>query len=117
MMAALLLLFAILAGYTGFACLALAMPEHWESAADDPDEQALRRHGLRLSGALALCMALAICTWRDGVGFGALLWALLMYASAIGVTLTLAWCPQLLLSFSGADAQFALRGAEGATQG
>lgn len=108
MMAALLLLFAILASYTGFACLALAMPEHWKSAGGDPGDQAMRRHGLRLSGALVLCMALAVCIWNEGPSFGTLLWAILMSASAIAVTLTLTWRPQLLLWRSRSNAESAL---------
>lgn len=97
MMGALLLLLASCAGYTGFACLALAMPEHWESAGGNPDDQAKRRQGLKLCGALMLCVAFAICVWRDGPSFGTLLWATMMTASAIAVAFTLSWRPRLLL--------------------
>jgi hypothetical protein len=109
MMATLLLLFASLAGYSGFACLALAMPEHWANAGGDPDGQATRRHRLRLSGAMMLCMACAVCIWRDGASFGILLWTLLMSASAIAVTFTLTWYPQLLLRCSRASVARASR--------
>lgn len=97
MMGALLLLLASCAAYTGFACLALAMPDHWESAGGNPDGQAKRRHRLKLGGALMLCVACAICVWRDGPSFGTLLWAILMPASAVAVAFTLSWCPRLLL--------------------
>lgn len=105
MMPALLMLLAGAAGYAGFACLALAMPDHWESAGGDPGKHAQRRHGLRLSGALMLCAALAICLWRDGPSFGTLLWVMLMSASAIAVAFTLSWHPKLLLLLSHARGQ------------
>lgn len=92
---ALSLLFAGLAGYGGFACLALAMPEHWERCSGHPDHHAPRRRGLRMSGALMLCMAALACIWRDGASFGILLWATLMSAGGIAVALTLAWWPML----------------------
>lgn len=97
MMAALFLLFASFASYTGFACLALAMPEHWERAGGDAADQPMLRQRLRLSGAVMLCMAFAICIWRDGASFGTILWGVLISASAIAVAFTLTWRPQLLL--------------------
>ena len=100
MMGALLLLLASCASYAGFACLALSMPEHWESAGGNPDQQTKRRQGLKLCGALMLCVAFAICIWRDGVSFGTILWVIMMTASAIAVAFTLSWCPRLLLWFS-----------------
>ena len=92
-----LLLFAVLACYTGFACLALAMPDYWARAGGDANDHGRRRHRLRLSGALMLCLALAICIWRDGVSFGAILWIILLTASASAVAFTLTWRPRLLL--------------------
>lgn len=97
MTAALSLILASLAGYAGFACLALAMPDYWERAGGDVSGHAARQNALRLCGALMLCVALAICLWRDGPGFGALLWSVLVSASAIAVALTLTWRPRLLL--------------------
>jgi hypothetical protein len=97
MMHTLLMLFAIVAGYAGFACLALAMPDHWESAGGDPGKHAQRRDGLRLWGPLMLWSAFAICLWRDGPSFGTLLWVMLMSASGIAVAFTLTWRPKLLL--------------------
>lgn len=95
MTASLSLLFASLAGYGGFACLALAMPEHWERCAGRPGPCAVHRRRLRLSGALMLSAAGLACIWRDGASFGILLWGGLMSAGGVGVALTLAWCPEL----------------------
>jgi hypothetical protein len=97
MTAILLLLLASLAGYAGFACLALAMPDHWQQAGGDADGHASRRNGLRRSAALLLCTALAACIWRDGASFGVILWVVLLTASAIAVALTLALRPRWLL--------------------
>lgn len=102
-MTAALLLLASLASYAGFACLALAMPEHWEKAGGNADRQPRLGRRLRWSGALMLCMALAICIWRDGAGFGSLLWGVLMSAGGIAVALTLTWRPRLLLCFGRAS--------------
>lgn len=96
-MAAVLLLCASIASYAGFACMALAMPEHWEKAGGRAGAQAARGRVLRLCGALMLCVALALCLWRDGPGFGSLLWAVLLSAGGIAVALTLTWRPRWLL--------------------
>jgi hypothetical protein len=97
MMAGLLLLFAGLAGYAGFACLALAMPDYWTRAGGAGAGHAGRIHGLRLTGALMLCLSLSLCIWRDGASFGAILWTILLTAGAIAVAFTLTWRPRLLL--------------------
>lgn len=92
----LLLLCACLASYGGFACLALAMPEHWERAGFDPSAQPRAGPPLRLGGAVLLTAAAFLCMVRDGAGFGVLLWVQLMTAGAIGVAFTLTWRPRAL---------------------
>jgi hypothetical protein len=82
MTAGLLLVAAALASYLGFACLALAMPEHGPA-------RPLR--WLRPAGCALLVLSYALCLLRDGVSFGSMLWVLLASAAAIAVTLTLAW--------------------------
>jgi uncharacterized protein YjeT (DUF2065 family) len=94
MSAALLLLLATAASYSGFACLALAMPDYWQQAGGDASRQPSRR--LRLAGTVLLAAALVLCLWRDGPGFGALLWGVLLTAGAVAVAFTLTWRPQLL---------------------
>lgn len=96
MMAACLMLFAVLAAYGACACLALAMPDHWQSAGGSLEDHGARRQHLRLSGASLLGIALALCLWRDGASFGLMLWAFLMPASGIAVALTLTWYPTRL---------------------
>jgi hypothetical protein len=94
---ALLLLAAGLASYSGFACLALAMPRHWTQASGQRVDVVPRRRWLRPCGFLMLGVAYALCVYRDGPSFGSLLWAVLISAAAIAVALTLAWRPQWLL--------------------
>jgi hypothetical protein len=96
-MPALLLIAAGLASYAGFACLALAMPCHWAAVSGQGTGVAPHRRRLRRVGLSMLGVACALCVWRDGPGFGSLLWLVLIPAAAIAVALTLSWQPRLLL--------------------
>lgn len=96
MMAGLLLAAAGLALYFGFACLALAMPEHWAQACGE-DDAPPGSTGLRPVGFAVLALAFVLCLLRDGPSFGSLLWVVMACASAVAVALSLAWKPRLLL--------------------
>ncbi|XLZ69769.1 DUF3325 domain-containing protein [Massilia sp. SR12] len=87
---------AVLASYLGFACLALAMPDHWLQVAGE-DRQGHGRSGLRPAGCAMLVLAFVLCLLRDGPSFGSLLWVMMMGAAALAVALTLTWSPRLLL--------------------
>lgn len=91
MMAAMLLAAAGLASYGGFACLALAMPDHWAQVTGHDCAVVPYRRGLRWAGVCLLSLALLACVVRDGPSFGGLLWVMLDVAAALGVALTLAW--------------------------
>lgn len=95
-MHALLLVAASLAGYIGFACLALAMPRHWIEASGRKTAPAPHRRGLRSCGFSLLGVAYALCVHRDGASFGSVLGIVLFSAAAGAVALTLAWRPRLL---------------------
>lgn len=97
MMPALLLAAAALASYAGFACLALAMPQHWSEASGRAVEVAPHRQRLRPCGFLLLGLAFALCWHRDGASFGTLLWLVLLSAAAAAVALTLSWQAHWLL--------------------
>lgn len=94
MKAALLLVAASLANYAGFACLALAMPRHWSAASGKRVAVVPQRRALRTGGFAMIALSYALCVYRDGAGFGSLLWVILISAGAIAVALTLAWWPQ-----------------------
>lgn len=93
-MHALLLAAASLAGYIGFACLALAMPRHWIEVSGR--KTAPHRRWLRPCGFALLGIAYALCVHRDGASFGSVLGMILLSAAAGAVALTLAWRPRLL---------------------
>ena len=94
-MHALHLVAASLAGYIGFACLALAMPRHWVEASGRKTT-APRQRWLRPCGFSLLGVAYALCVHRDGASFGSVLGIVLLSAAAGAVALTLAWRPRLL---------------------
>jgi len=100
-MSTLLLLLAGAACYAGFAGLALAMPDSWERAGGETAAHARHRLRLQIGGVVLLAASLAACLWRDGPGFGALLWGTLLTAGAIAVAFTLTWRPQLLGRLTG----------------
>ena len=100
-MNAVLLLAAALACYGGFACLALAMPDHWEQAGGRPGAADGLRRPLRVRGYALLGLAFALCLTRDGASFGTLLWAVLTTAAAMAVAFTLTWRPRWLLALAG----------------
>ncbi|OIJ43273.1 DUF3325 domain-containing protein [Massilia timonae] len=85
-----LLLSACLASYAGFACLALAMHEHWERMGWRRDGSAAPRW-LRPAGPCLLLLAYGLCVWRDGASFGSLLWIVLISAASIAVAFTITW--------------------------
>lgn len=89
-MSALLLLAAGLLAYAGFACLALAMPDHRfllrDRAALLPSPRLLRWLAVALLGG-----AYGLCLYRDGASFGSLLWLVLISAAGLAVAFTLTW--------------------------
>jgi hypothetical protein len=97
MTGAILLAAASSAGLAACACLALALPDHWAQAGGHPADAARFRPRLRAAGMALTFLAWVLCTGRDGIAFGSLLWGMLMPACALAVALILAWCPRCLL--------------------
>lgn len=62
-------------------------------------------HGWLSCGFALLGIAGALCVYRDGPGFGAVLWVVLISSAALAVAFTLAWQPRLF----GAAARFVRR--------
>jgi hypothetical protein len=89
---------AFTACYIGFALLALRQKPHHAAVADVPRGQpspAARRQNLWL-GAGGLALSFGICWLARGPSFGAILWVLLLAASALCVTFTLTYRPSWL---------------------
>lgn len=96
---------AALAHLAGFAWLSLAMDVHWQqvqpSAAPSPRTRAL----LRLLGGGSLAIGSLLCFLADRPSMAALVWLMLLVATAPLVALTLAWRPRLLCAlWPGAEA-------------
>ena len=91
-----LLVVAALCALSGMARLALAMPVHWQQVhgAAAPDARASRR--LRIGGGSALLAALLLCLAADHVSMAALVWVMLVSASALCVAVLLAYRPRWL---------------------
>jgi hypothetical protein len=77
--------------FLGFALLALSQNRNWRSV---DVATSLSRTGvtvLRALGCGLITLALPMALWRDGGGFGSLLWVCLLSIAAFAVTLTLSW--------------------------
>lgn len=78
----------------GMAWLALAMDGHWKQVRNDrPTPKTVRL--LRSLGGLALGASLLLCLRADHASMASLVWIMLLAASALGVALTLTWCPRV----------------------
>lgn len=92
----LLLLLAAGASLVGCACLALSQDRHRLAVAGDRRHPPRTPGHTRSLGWYLLAASLLACTLRDGGAFAALLWPLLVGASAFAVALTLTYRPELL---------------------
>ena len=90
-MAPALLLALALASYFGFALLALSQDRHWERSGGGRHCPARLVLPMRILGYGFLAASLALALWRDGPGFGSLLWVSMLSVGAIAVTCTLTW--------------------------
>lgn len=87
---------AALASLGGFACLALAMDEHWAQVHGSAAPPARLRRVLRALGAGGLAASALLCLLADRPSMAVLVWLMLLAATAPLVSLLLAWRPQLL---------------------
>lgn len=87
---------AMLSALAGMGWLALAMDVHWEQVrgARQPSRGSVRL--LRVLGALALVLSLALCLAVDHGSMAALVWFMTLAAAALLITFTLSWRPRLL---------------------
>lgn len=94
---ALWLLAAAATTLVGMAWLALAMEVHWDQVMRRPaSEVPATRGSLRGLGALALALSLWACLMADRPSMAALVWVMLLAASALTVAWVLARRPRLL---------------------
>ena len=93
-----LLIFAVLLGFSGFTWLALAMDVHWTRV------QAGRNSAhpvkvLRIMGWVGLLVSATLCFMADRPSMAVLVWIMLLAATAPSVVMVLSWRPQLLRLF------------------
>lgn len=90
-----LLIAAVALSTIGMACLALAMETHWEQVqgSTSPRCAVLR---LRVLGICGLAAALALCLRVDHASMAALVWVMVLTASALAVAFALTWRPHWL---------------------
>lgn len=95
---ALMLVMAWLATLAGMGWFALAMEAHWQQVRGSGTPPAGL---LRVLGAAALLVSLALCLAADHVSMAALVWVLMLTAAALAVAFTLSWRPRLLAPLAG----------------
>ena len=93
---ALLLLLAFATGVTGTAWLALAKLPHWRQVTGQEVQSAATRRTLRIAGAVALAVSLALCLAADHITMSFLVWIMIIAAGALAVAFTLAYRPRTL---------------------
>ena len=76
----------------GSALLALSQPRNWRTVAG----QGAARPATRPLGWVFVGLALVVCVIRDGGGFAALQWPLLLAGAAFTVAMVLAYRPSVL---------------------
>lgn len=87
---------ALICCFAGFGWLALAMDVHWQQVRDDALPARSTRRYLRLLGAVAVGLSLAVCLAVDHATMASLVWVMLLIASSLGVAFTLTWRPRWL---------------------
>lgn len=92
----LLLVAVVASAYVGLALLALSQTRHWAAVAGSAPRGRARVVVLRTGGGAMIAVSLLLALYRDGMGFGSLLWATALSAAALAVALTLTWRPGFL---------------------
>ena len=87
--------------FSGMTWLALAMNVHWTQAMGTPAAATRTPSTLRAAGATALLLALPACLMADRPSMAALVWVMLLTASAVGVAMMLSHRPEWLAPWGG----------------
>jgi len=92
---ALLLIAALLCCVIGLAWLGLAMDVHWHQVRGVQPLPNAAVPPLRILGSLALLVSLLLCLRADHPSMAALVWIMALATSALVVTFTFTWRPQI----------------------
>lgn len=88
-----MLLLALLATLAGLGLLAAAMPRHWRQFRPGAACPVVVVVTLRVCGAAALGLSLAICMRRDHPSMAVLVWIMLLAVGAVAVAMWLSTRP------------------------
>jgi hypothetical protein len=91
-----LLAAALVCNGVGLAWLALAMDVHWRQVCDACPRPLNGRVALRVLGAAALALSLALCFAADHASMAPLVWLMSLAGGALVVAFVLAWRPAAL---------------------
>jgi hypothetical protein len=91
------LILACATSVLGFCLLALGQERHWNTVTSFEVNMRKGHRFLFWTGLSGQLFALPLMIYSQGPGFGALLWGVLLTATASLVAFTLAWRPRLLL--------------------
>ncbi|MGC4097111.1 MAG: DUF3325 domain-containing protein [Nitrospira sp.] len=86
--------------FTGWLLLALSQPRHWRALCGTAPRVRAMILGQRFLGGSLLAISLPLALWRDGSGFGSLLWGTLLSFAAYTVTWLLSRRPGWLRSLA-----------------
>lgn len=81
----------VLVLHFGFALLALSQDRNWRLVVAAPPLSRVAKITLRIAGYTLLAFGLSLALWRDGPGFGSLMWGTLISLAACAVTMILSW--------------------------
>ncbi|MDO8974505.1 DUF3325 domain-containing protein [Reyranella sp.] len=91
------LIAAVLAvSYLGFAFLALSQDRHWLHFSGERHCPPRIARSLRIAGYALLIVGLGLALFRDGAGFGSLVWGTTLTVGSFAVVCTLTWRPYWL---------------------
>jgi hypothetical protein len=97
---ALMLCSAFVASLVGMSWLALAKLPHWQQVTSAKGQSTRARQLLRLLGAAALALSLALCMAADHITMSFLVWVMSLAAASLIVAFTLAWRPRWLVALA-----------------
>lgn len=77
--------------HLGFALLALSQDRNWRLVVAALPLSRSRKIALRIVGYALLALGLSLALWRDGPGFGSLMWGTLISLAACAITMIVSW--------------------------
>ena len=75
----------------GSALIALSQDRNWRLVITAPPTSYATKIALRATGSMLHVIAIPLSLWRDGLGFGSLMWGTMISVAACTVTALLGW--------------------------